>query len=159
MAAKRRRKSQGGAPSAERAEGIEPEGTEAESTEGAEGTETAETAGSEVAAGEAGVEMQAASAESAADTSAVDTSGAEASGTEAVAARRSAPTPALTRSETDAPARSVRELGQHTAASYLQSRDAAADFVDTARERIREQPVQSLLIAAGVGVLIGIIWR
>jgi ElaB/YqjD/DUF883 family membrane-anchored ribosome-binding protein len=53
----------------------------------------------------------------------------------------------------------VRELGQHTAATYQQSRDAAEDFVATARDRIREQPIQSVLVAAGVGVLIGLIWR
>ena len=135
MAAKRRRKSQGDATPAD----------------GAEGTEAGEGAGSEAVAEQAGAEEPSAETEA----SAIGTSGAAAEASEAPARQ----TPAVMRAEENTPARSVRELGRHTAASYEQSRDAAADFVETARERIREQPVQSLLIAAGVGVLIGIIWR
>jgi ElaB/YqjD/DUF883 family membrane-anchored ribosome-binding protein len=63
------------------------------------------------------------------------------------------------RAEPGAPVRNVRELGRQTAATYQQSRESAAEFVTTARERIREQPIQSVLVAAGVGVLIGLIWR
>src|SRR5688572_23087901 len=129
MAAKRRRKSQGDAPSAE----------------DAEGTDAGDSAGSE-ASGQEGAEAQA----SADERVPVESSSG---------GKPAVPAAAPTRSAANAPARSVRELGQHTAATYQESRDAAADFVATARERIREQPVQSLLVAAGVGVLIGIIWR
>ena len=109
------------------------------STEGAEGVERTE--------GEEGAE------------GANEGSGDDVAQAAAGAPPPAAQTPAVIRPESKAPARNVRELGQHTAASYQQSRDAAEEFVETARERIREQPVQSLLIAAGVGVLIGIIWR
>ena len=129
MAAKRRRKSQGDTGSAGSTEGAEG----AERTEAEEGAEAAEGAN--------------------------EGSGDDVAPTAAETPQPAAQTPALTRPEANAPARNVRELGQHTAASYQQSRDEAAEFVQAARERIREQPVQSLLVAAGVGVLIGILWR
>ena len=139
MAAKRRRKSQGDAPAGDSAEGSEA----AEGTDAAEGAEAAEGGGEVAEAGAAAEEAGAATQQSPA----------------ARAPQPAAQTPALTRPEANAPARSVRELGQHTAMTYQQNRDAAAEFVETARQRIREQPVQSVLVAAGVGILIGIIWR
>jgi ElaB/YqjD/DUF883 family membrane-anchored ribosome-binding protein len=134
MAAKRRRKSQADA------------GASGESTEGAEAGE-----GAERADGGEGADAP--------ESSINEASGDEAAQAAAETPQPVAQTPAVTRPASDTPARSVRELGQHTAASYQQSRDSAEEFVQSARERIREQPVQSLLIAAGVGVLIGIIWR
>jgi hypothetical protein len=132
MAAKRRRKSEG----------------DAERPGEGEGTEAAESAeaSQEPSGGDAG--------ESAAE-------GAQAAAAQPAAPAEQSPpeTRPAPRAQPTAPARNVRELGRHTAATYQQNRDAAAEFVQTARERIREQPVQSVLIAAGVGVLIGIIWR
>jgi ElaB/YqjD/DUF883 family membrane-anchored ribosome-binding protein len=108
-----------------------------------EGTEAAESA-------EASQEPSGADAGETAAEGAQAEGGAEQSPAETRPARRAEPS---------APARNVRELGQHTAATYQQSRDAAADYIESTRQRIREQPVQSLLVAAGVGVLIGLIWR
>jgi ElaB/YqjD/DUF883 family membrane-anchored ribosome-binding protein len=82
--------------------------------------------------------------------------GAQASTSAEPAAEETGP---ARRAESSAPPRNVRELGRQTAATYQQSRESAAEFVTTARDRIREQPIQSVLVAAGVGVLIGLIWR
>jgi len=132
MAAKRRRKSEGD---------VERPGED----EGAEAAESPEAA-QEAPGGNAG-------------ETAAEAAKAEAEQTEGRAGQSPAETRPSRRADPTAPARSVRELGQHTAATYQQSRDSAADFVATARGRIREQPIQSVLVAAGVGVLIGLIWR
>jgi ElaB/YqjD/DUF883 family membrane-anchored ribosome-binding protein len=116
---------------------------DAEGPGAGEGTEAAESA-------EASQELSGADAGETAAEGAQAEAGAEQSPAETRPARRAEPS---------APARNVRELGQHTAATYQQSRDAAADYIESTRQRIREQPVQSLLVAAGVGVLIGLIWR
>ena len=53
---------------------------------------------------------------------------------------------------------------------YNQLREQAADYYETGRQRaeeweqsleayVQEKPIQSLLIAAGVGMLLGILWR
>jgi ElaB/YqjD/DUF883 family membrane-anchored ribosome-binding protein len=115
---------------------------DAERTVEGEGTEAAESADTSPEPGGDAGESAAEDAQAAAPTE------------PAAAETRPAP-----RAQPAAPARNVRELGQHTAATYQQSRDAAEDFVATARDRIREQPIQSVLVAAGVGVLIGLIWR
>ena len=52
-----------------------------------------------------------------------------------------------------------RALGENATATYQHSRDATAEWIESARDRIREQPIQSVLVAAGVGVLIGLTWR
>jgi ElaB/YqjD/DUF883 family membrane-anchored ribosome-binding protein len=109
-----------------------------------EGSEAAETA--EASQDESGGEEAAASAGEGAQAAAP---------TEQPAAE----TRPARRAEPSASPRNVRELGRQTAASYQQSRESAAEFVTTARDRIREQPIQSVLVAAGVGVLIGLIWR
>ena len=52
-------------------------------------------------------------------------------------------------------------LGQlrNTAEEYYQmGRDRASDLERTLEERIREKPLNSVLMAAGLGVLLGIIW-
>ena len=60
----------------------------------------------------------------------------------------------------------VREVAQErlgqlrdTAEEYYQmGRDRATDLERTIEERIREKPLNSVLMAAGLGVLLGIIW-
>jgi ElaB/YqjD/DUF883 family membrane-anchored ribosome-binding protein len=53
---------------------------------------------------------------------------------------------------------------------YGQLRDQAADYYEQGRQRatemeqsleqyVQEKPIQSLLIAAGVGVLLGVLWK
>ena len=53
---------------------------------------------------------------------------------------------------------------------YGQLRDQAADYYEQGRQRatemeqsleqyVQEKPIQSLLIAAGVGMLLGILWK
>jgi len=42
---------------------------------------------------------------------------------------------------------------------YKKSRDAAMRWEHNIESRIAEKPLQSLLLAAGVGFLVGMIWR
>ena len=68
----------------------------------------------------------------------------------------------------------VRERAQQVrdqaTEKYEQLRDQASQYYDMGRQRaeqiegdlesyVREQPVKSLLIAAGVGLLLGILWK
>src|SRR5205823_7176977 len=68
----------------------------------------------------------------------------------------------------------LRDLGsqvRETATQqYEQHRDQAADYYEQGRQRAREmeqgleqyvqeKPIQSLLIAAGIGMLLGILWK
>jgi ElaB/YqjD/DUF883 family membrane-anchored ribosome-binding protein len=68
----------------------------------------------------------------------------------------------------------LREMGSQVrdAASekYGQLRDQASDYYQQGRERaqeweqsleqyVQEKPIQSILIAAGVGMLLGILWK
>ncbi|HEY7119420.1 MAG TPA: hypothetical protein VH475_22705 [Tepidisphaeraceae bacterium] len=47
-----------------------------------------------------------------------------------------------------------------TAQEYYQSgRDKAAQWEGQLEDYVREQPLKSLLIAAGVGVVLGILWK
>ena len=42
---------------------------------------------------------------------------------------------------------------------YNQGRDRAQQWQHTLEDYVQEQPVKSLLIAAGVGVVLGILWK
>lgn len=57
----------------------------------------------------------------------------------------------------------AKELGvqaQQVATEYYQQgREGLADFQRTVEAQIHEKPVQSLLIAAGIGLLLGLLWR
>jgi len=68
----------------------------------------------------------------------------------------------------------IRELGQQTrdvaTQKYEQLRGQAEDYYQQGRERameweqsleqyVHEKPLQSILIAAGVGVLLGLLWK
>jgi ElaB/YqjD/DUF883 family membrane-anchored ribosome-binding protein len=71
-------------------------------------------------------------------------------------------------------ASNVRDMGQqaYDAASekYENVRDSAAEYYQAGREKamewesqiesyVREQPLKSLLMAAGAGIVIGMIWK
>ena len=83
-------------------------------------------------------------------------------------------TPGAVKESAAQAAQSVRNLGENVrdAASekFDQLRQQANDYYQEGRERAREweqgleqyvqeKPIQSLLIAAGVGMLLGILWR
>jgi ElaB/YqjD/DUF883 family membrane-anchored ribosome-binding protein len=68
----------------------------------------------------------------------------------------------------------VRDLGSQArdvaTEQYQAVRDGAAEYYNAGREKaqqweqqledyVREQPLKSVLIAAGVGVLLGVIWK
>lgn len=42
---------------------------------------------------------------------------------------------------------------------YQQGRQKLGEWEDSLEQYVREQPMKSLLIAAGVGALLGILWR
>jgi hypothetical protein len=61
-----------------------------------------------------------------------------------------------------APARPLGRIGQlgaQTAMSYGQGRHAGADWVESVRHHVHERPIHSVLVAAGLGFLIGVIWK
>lgn len=68
----------------------------------------------------------------------------------------------------------LRDLGHQAReaaqAQYERLREHASEYYETGRERakeweqslesyVREQPIKSLLIAAGVGVILGALWK
>jgi ElaB/YqjD/DUF883 family membrane-anchored ribosome-binding protein len=68
----------------------------------------------------------------------------------------------------------IRNLGSQVrdqaTEQYNQLRDQASDYYEQGRQRamemeqsleqyVQEKPIQSLLIAAGVGMLLGILWK
>jgi ElaB/YqjD/DUF883 family membrane-anchored ribosome-binding protein len=68
----------------------------------------------------------------------------------------------------------IREMGGQlrdaATEKYGQLRDQAEEYYETGRQRameieqsledyVRDKPIQSLLIAAGVGMLLGILWK
>jgi ElaB/YqjD/DUF883 family membrane-anchored ribosome-binding protein len=49
---------------------------------------------------------------------------------------------------------------KETASEYYQAgRDKAAQWENQIEDYVREQPIKSLLMAAGVGILLGILWK
>jgi len=57
----------------------------------------------------------------------------------------------------------VEELGQQAQERISElgesARQQANDLQSTLESRIREKPINAILIAAGVGILIGMLWR
>jgi ElaB/YqjD/DUF883 family membrane-anchored ribosome-binding protein len=57
----------------------------------------------------------------------------------------------------------AKELGaqaqQAAVEYYQQGREGLVDLQHTMEAQIHEKPVQSLLIAAGIGLLLGLLWR
>jgi ElaB/YqjD/DUF883 family membrane-anchored ribosome-binding protein len=42
---------------------------------------------------------------------------------------------------------------------YEQGRESLQDLNRTIEAQIRERPIQALLVAGGIGVLLGLLWR
>jgi ElaB/YqjD/DUF883 family membrane-anchored ribosome-binding protein len=62
--------------------------------------------------------------------------------------------------ELGAQARELSTQAQQTAAEYYQQgREGLLDLQRTMEAQIREKPMQSLLIAGGIGLLLGLLWR
>jgi len=53
----------------------------------------------------------------------------------------------------------VHQVGETASEYYEQGRKAVGQLEKTLEGYIREKPLQSLLIAAGVGMLAGLLWR
>jgi ElaB/YqjD/DUF883 family membrane-anchored ribosome-binding protein len=57
----------------------------------------------------------------------------------------------------------VKELGHEAmdvaSAYYEQGREQLREWEETLGTQLREKPIQSLLIAGGVGLLLGLLWR
>jgi ElaB/YqjD/DUF883 family membrane-anchored ribosome-binding protein len=52
------------------------------------------------------------------------------------------------------------QAARDTAAEYYQAgRDKAVQWEEQLETYVREQPLKALLIAAGVGVVLGVIWK
>jgi ElaB/YqjD/DUF883 family membrane-anchored ribosome-binding protein len=59
----------------------------------------------------------------------------------------------------DAAQEKFNELRDQAAEYYEQGRQSAREWEHSLEEYVQQQPVKSLLIAAGVGALIGFLWR
>jgi ElaB/YqjD/DUF883 family membrane-anchored ribosome-binding protein len=53
----------------------------------------------------------------------------------------------------------MHQVGETASEYYEQSRKAVGELEKSLEGYIREKPLQSLLIAAGVGMLAGLLWR
>ena len=51
------------------------------------------------------------------------------------------------------------QIRQSATEYYQQGRERAMEWQHNMEDYVREQPIRSILMAAGVGVLIGILWR
>ncbi|MGE5609788.1 MAG: DUF883 family protein [Bacillota bacterium] len=51
------------------------------------------------------------------------------------------------------------QIRQSAAEYYQQGRERAMEWEQNLEDYVREQPLRSVLIAAGVGMLIGVLWR
>jgi ElaB/YqjD/DUF883 family membrane-anchored ribosome-binding protein len=59
----------------------------------------------------------------------------------------------------DAAREQFKHVKDQAAGYYKKGRKRALDMEDEFEDYIREQPLKSLLIAAGVGMLVGMFWR
>lgn len=54
----------------------------------------------------------------------------------------------------------VKETVQHVGTQvYEQGRESLQDLNRTVEAQIRERPLQALLVAGGIGALLGLLWR
>jgi ElaB/YqjD/DUF883 family membrane-anchored ribosome-binding protein len=51
------------------------------------------------------------------------------------------------------------QIRESAAEYYQQGRERAMEWQQNLEDYIREQPLRSILIAAGAGMLIGVLWR
>lgn len=56
-------------------------------------------------------------------------------------------------------AQTARQVGETASASYDQGRETMEAYEGSLEERIRAKPLQCIAIAAGVGLLLGLIWK
>ena len=59
----------------------------------------------------------------------------------------------------DAAAEKMNDLRDQAGEYYEQGKQHAQEWEQGLEDYIREKPIQSLLIAAGVGMLLGILWK
>ncbi len=59
----------------------------------------------------------------------------------------------------DAATEKYSDLKDQAADYYQQGRERAQEWEAGLEQYVQEKPIQSLLIAAGVGVLVGLLWR
>jgi len=53
----------------------------------------------------------------------------------------------------------MSQVRERASAYYSQGREKAADYTHRVEDMVREQPMKSVLIAAGVGLLLGMLLR
>ena len=56
-------------------------------------------------------------------------------------------------------AQTARQVGETASASYDQGRETMEAYEGSLEERMRAKPLQCIAIAAGVGPLLGLIWK
>jgi len=59
----------------------------------------------------------------------------------------------------DAAQEKFDDLKQQASEYYDQGRERAMEWEQNLEQYVQEQPIKSLLIAAGVGMLVGFLWR
>jgi ElaB/YqjD/DUF883 family membrane-anchored ribosome-binding protein len=59
----------------------------------------------------------------------------------------------------DAAQEKIGEIRNRASEYYQQGRERLSDWEQDLEGYVRERPLQSLLIAAGVGVVLGLLWR
>ena len=59
----------------------------------------------------------------------------------------------------DAAKEKYEQLGDQARAYYDEGKQAATEWEEGLESYVREKPLQALLIAGGVGLLLGLLWR
>lgn len=59
----------------------------------------------------------------------------------------------------DAAKEQYENLRNQAADYYEQGKETVEQYTDSVEHYIQEQPIKSVLIAAGVGILMGILWK
>ena len=59
----------------------------------------------------------------------------------------------------DAATEKYNQFSEQAKGYYSQGREAAQEFEQTLESYVQEKPIQSILIAAGVGLLLGVLWK
>ena len=59
----------------------------------------------------------------------------------------------------DAATEQYQNIKESATEYYQAGRDKAVQWENQIEEYVREQPIKSLLMAAGVGILLGILWK
>ena len=59
----------------------------------------------------------------------------------------------------DAAAEKIGQIRDNANEYYEQGKERAEEWEQGLEDYIREKPIQSLLIAAGVGMLLGVLWK